>query len=118
MQFRVLFYETESGEQPMVDFIADLQRKTPKLATLVLAGIRKLQDSGYHGPPLTEYADKANGILELRVGSADIARVFFFFQRGQEIILTNGYVKKQQKLNTNELKKAQKYKENWERRYP
>jgi len=42
------------------------------------------------------------------VGKTNIARVFFF-QPGQEIIVTNGYVKKRQKLDQDELQRAQRH---------
>jgi hypothetical protein len=56
------------------------------------------------------------GILELRVGNRDIARVFFF-QPGQQIICTNGYVKKSQKLDPRELARARRYKADWEQKH-
>ncbi len=58
-----------------------------------------------------------DAIFELRIGDKNIARVFFFFRQGQEIILTNGYVKKQQKVDTGELERARRYKKDWEERH-
>ena len=55
-------------------------------------------------------------IFELRIGDKNIAHVFFFFRQGQEIIMTNGYVKKQQKVDTGELERARTYKKDWEER--
>ena len=40
----------------------------------------------------------------------------FFFRQGREIIITNGYVKKQQKVDTRELERARMYKKDWEER--
>lgn len=57
-------------------------------------------------------------MLELRVGRDQIARVFFFFRPNQEIVCTNGYVKKRQQLDLNELAKAERYKADWEQRHP
>jgi hypothetical protein len=51
-------------------------------------------------------------------GRTDIARVFFFFRPNQEIVCTNGYVKKTQKLDPSELAKAERYKADWEQRHP
>ena len=76
-----------------------------------------MSDRANHGPPLTEQVDRENDILELRVGHKNIARAFFFFQRGREIIVTNGYVKKGQKLDRLELKRAQEFKKDWEERF-
>ena len=56
--------------------------------------------------------------MELRVGRANIARVFFFFRPNREIVVTNGYVKKAQKLDPEEIVRAERYKAYWERRYP
>jgi Phage derived protein Gp49-like (DUF891) len=69
-----------------------------------------------HGPPLTELVDQKYDIFELRIGDKNIARVFFFFRQGREIIMTNGYVKKQQKVDTRELARARTYKKDWEER--
>lgn len=54
-------------------------------------------------------------MFELRVGRTDIARVFF--QPNQEIVCTNGYVKKSQKVDPGELARAERYKADWERRH-
>ncbi|HLJ80902.1 MAG TPA: type II toxin-antitoxin system RelE/ParE family toxin [Ktedonobacterales bacterium] len=118
MQFTVRFYFALDDTKPVLMFLEDLRQKEPILHKLVVAGIKKIEHSEYHRPPLTEMVDKDHGILELRVGSANIARVFFFFRPGQEIVLTNGYVKKQQKVDTAELKKARAYKQDWEGRNP
>lgn len=118
MEFHVRFYFTASDEQPVVEFLEDLRRKQPLLHKLVVAAIRKLEQRERHGPPLTELVDGDHGIFELRVGARDIARVFFFFRRGQELILTNGYVKKAQKVASGELARAQTYKQDWEARFP
>ena len=40
----------------------------------------------------------------------------YFFVKDNKIILTNGYIKKQNKMDTNEFEKAVKYKEDYERR--
>lgn len=102
----------------MAGFLHDVQATEPVLYKLLVAGIKKLEQSDFHGPPFTELVDKDNHIFELRVGHTNIARAFFFFRRGQEIIVTNGYVKKKQKLDSGELQKAQIYKRDWEARYP
>lgn len=81
------------------------------------AGLLKLQWSEWHGPPLTPLVDPAHGISELRVGGRDIAWVFFFFRKGRELILTNGYVKKTQKLDPDALALARRYKQDWEERH-
>lgn len=118
MQFDVRFYVTENGERPVLLFLEELRRAEPVLHKLIVAGIKKIEQSERHGPPLTEKVDPDHDLFELRIGAANIARVFFFFRRGREIILTNGYVKKRQKVDAGALAKAREYKRDWEERFP
>ena len=60
-----------------------------------------------------------DGIFELRIQfSSDISRIFYFFYVDSKIIVTNGFIKKTQKTPQNELKKALKYKKDYERKHP
>ena len=116
LEYRVTFYRMEDGEVPLVEFLESLRRENPTLHKLVAAGLKKLRSRDFHGPPLTKRIDD-EGIFELRVGGTDIARVFFFFRPGQEIVCTSGYVKKAQKLDSDELQRAKRYKRDWEARH-
>ncbi len=116
MQFSVRFYYNVDGNKPVLAFLEDLRKQDSILHKLVVAGIKKLETSERHGPPLTKLVDQKYNIFELRIGDKNIARVFFFFQQGQQIIMTNGYVKKQQKVETGELERARTYKKDWEER--
>ena len=116
MQFSVRFYYDAKGNKPVLAFLEDLRQQDPILHKLVVAGIKKLEMSERHGLPLTVLVDQKDMLFELRVGDKNIARIFFFFQRDQQIILTNGYVKKQQKIDTRALQRARTYKKEWEQR--
>jgi hypothetical protein len=116
VEYRVIFYSTEDGEKPLVAFLESLRGRNDTLHKLVTAGLRKLKDRDNHGPPLTA-SIQGTSLMELRVGRSDIARVFFFFQPNREIVCTNGYVKKSQKLDPNEVARAERYKIDWERRH-
>ncbi len=118
VEFDVRFYRGASGERPAADWLAELKVSQPALERLIVTGLEKLRDSARHGPPLTTQVDPINGIYELRVGSANIARVFFFFRPGRAIIVTNGYVKKRQRLDPRELRRAQGYQQEWKGRHP
>ena len=118
MQFVVQFYVDRHGTIPIRDFLDSLETSQPTLHRLVTNSFVKLVDSRFHGPPLTQRVDATHGIYELRVGRADIARVFFFFRVGRTIVVTNGYVKKQQKLDRRELDRARRLKADWEERHP
>ena len=116
MEYRITFYKESDGSQPVVDWLEALRKTDPVLEKLIVSGLDKLRNRQRHGPPLTKAVDDKNGIFELRVGKTNIARVFFFFQPNQEIIATNGYVKKRQKLDQGELHRAVRYKDDWEGR--
>lgn len=88
------------------------------LFNLNTAGLRKRKDRSNHGLPLTSAIKGGRSLYELRVGSADIARVFFFFQPDRRIVCTHGYVKKAQKLDQGEIDRAGRYRADWERRHP
>jgi hypothetical protein len=118
MEYRITFYQTEEGYKPVAELLETLRNENPVLHKLVTAGIRKLKQREYHGEPLTAPVAGSQGLLELRVGRNDIARVIFFFRPNQEIVCTNGYVKKSRKLDSAELAKATRYKADWERRHP
>ncbi|MHB1179536.1 MAG: type II toxin-antitoxin system RelE/ParE family toxin [Daejeonella sp.] len=56
----------------------------------------------------------SSGIFEIRVeAGSDIYRVFSFFDKGQLIILLNGFQKKSQKTPKNELELAEKLKKQY-----
>ena len=118
MEYRIVFYATEAGETPIRDFLKSLLGTNDVLHKLVTAGLLKLKNRSHHGPPLTAAIHDSASLYELRVGRTDIARVFFFFQPGQTIVCTHGYVKKSQRLDRGEIERAERYKADWERRHP
>ena len=106
MKFEVNFYEKDNGEQPAREFILSLDKK---MIAKMLDTIKLLQDNGYQlREPYSKHID--DGIFELRakVGS-NISRVLYFFYVGENIILTNGFIKKTQKTPRSEIEKAKKY---------
>lgn len=75
-----------------------------------------LQDNGYElREPYSKHLSE--GIFELRakVGS-DITRVLYFFYVGQNVVLTNGFIKKTNRTPSKELDKAKKYRTDYLRR--
>ena len=57
------------------------------------------------------YIVNSDGIYEIRVeNGSDIYRIFCFFDKGNIIILLNGYQKKEQKTKPNEILLANKLK--------
>lgn len=112
-EYEVIFYQKEDGAIPLYDFLTELPHGLQEKAT------RDLELLQHYGPELRMPYSKhiKDGVFELRIRLAsDIARVFYFFYVGKRIIVTNGYLKKQQKLSKQELKRALSYKKDWEER--
>ena len=111
--YQVEFYTTETGSEPVKDFLDNLDLK---MRAKALRELTILQDKGNTlREPHSKYI--GNGIFELRIKFAsNISRIFYFFYVNNKIILTNGFIKKQQKTPPSEIEKAMKYKKSYERR--
>jgi len=58
-----------------------------------------------------KHLTNTSGLFEIRVEvGSDIYRVFSFFDKGQLVVLANGFQKKSQKTPTNEIELAEKIK--------
>lgn len=117
MEYRVTFYSPVREPKPLARWLRDLRVTRPVLGDLVVSGLEKLRNGDHHRKPLVEMVDPANRIYEMRVGRANIARVFFFYD-GDEIICTNGYVKQRNRLDQGELDRARRYQHDWMGRKP
>lgn len=61
-----------------------------------------------------EHITNSNGLFEIRVEvGSDIYRVFSFFDKGNLVILINGFQKKSQKTPKNEIELAEKIKKEY-----
>jgi phage-related protein len=61
-----------------------------------------------------KYLEETSGLYEIRVEvGTDIYRVFSFFDKGQLIVLVNGFQKKTQKTPKNEIELAEKLKKQY-----
>ena len=100
------FYETEN-RCPVKDFLEQIKDKLIKEKTV--KNIYKLSELGNGARmPLSRHVE--DGIFELRTKQGNnIDRIFYFFVFGNKIIMTNGYIKKQEKIDNTELKRAKKY---------
>lgn len=64
-----------------------------------------------------KHIENTDGLYEIRVQQgSDIFRIFCFFDRGQLVVLANGFQKKTQKTAKQEIEKALKIKEDYENR--
>lgn len=107
------FYRQLNGKAPMEEFLDGLDR-------LMLAkALQEIETLEKFGNRIREPHSKAlgGGLFELRIRSeGNISRVFYFFLDGDNIILTNGFIKKSRRTPTKELALARKYKADYERR--
>ncbi len=108
--FDVEYYEKEDGTFPAEEFILSLDSK------MQAKMFRELDLLETFGNQLREPHSKplGDGIYEIRAKVAsDITRVLYFFVINKKIILTNGFVKKTQKMPDNEIALAKKYRKDY-----
>ena len=114
-KFNIIMYETEAGRLPVVDFLSSI--KDDKLLAKIYRDIKLLEVSGNL---LREPYSKAlnNGLFELRTKQGtNISRIIYFFIVGNNIVLTNGFIKKTQKIPASEIEKALEYRRDFLKRY-
>ena len=98
--FEVNFYRDKYGNKPVGIFIRNLDIK---MKAKVVANLHLLEEYGNLArEPLSKELE--DGIFELRIIEGNnIVRILYFFDKGQIIIATNGFVKKQQKTPMREI---------------
>lgn len=110
-RFQIEFYFTETGKIPAKEYLEDTSLDVKvKLAALV-------KYIGEHGKifDITKFrlVDSKEKIFEFKPLQY---RFFNFFYEGGRIIITNGYMKKSQKVDRKELQKARNIKKDYEHR--
>ena len=110
-KFQVEFYFTENNKIPAKEYLekTSLQVKL-KLAALVkyMAESGQIFDKGKF-----RLVDSKNKIYEFKPLNY---RFFNFFFKGGKIVITNAYIKKTQKVDRKELKRAKEMKKDYMRR--
>ena len=101
--FSVNFYRENDGSSPVADFIRTLN---VKMKAKVISDLQRLEMLGNDArEPLSKYLE--DNIFELRSKSgSDIVRILYFYDEGEIIIATNGFIKKQQKTPRKEIRLA------------
>lgn len=98
---RVIYYKTLNGESPVDDFLRSLSPKQFQKIAWVLAIIREI--------PVVpkQYFKKlvgTNDLWEVRIEvGSDAFRILGFLDKGNLVILTNGFAKKTQKTPAKEI---------------
>ncbi|HEY6170879.1 MAG TPA: type II toxin-antitoxin system RelE/ParE family toxin [Candidatus Kapabacteria bacterium] len=110
----VEFYRTETGGNPVEDFLVSLPSKVRQKAVWVLKAIEQLQRVS------TQYLKKLDGtddIWEIRIIHAkDSIRLLCFWSGENIIIVTHGFKKKTDKVPQREIQLATERKKEFERR--
>ena len=103
-------YKMSNGKTPVRDFILNLNQY---LKNKALFCIKLLREAGKNTVfPYARYLE--DGIYELRPQAGNnIARVFYFFFVDNQIVITNGFIKKTQKTPRKEIEKAKSYRKDF-----
>jgi|LGOV01.1.fsa_nt_gb phage-related protein len=112
--WNVLMHQSKDGLVPTKQFISSVSNV--KLKSKILRQIDLLIEFGnkLREPHTKSLTDKRGNMYELRVHqSTNIARVFFFFFKGNKIILLNGFIKKDNSTPKKEIDKAYKLKQEY-----
>ena len=93
MNFNIEFYRDKESKRCYIEEFLDSLDTKSRVHTL--RNIQLLSDFGYSlREPYSKNID--DGIFELRIKqSSNIYRVLYFFYKDKNIILTNGFIKKQ-----------------------
>ena len=104
MDFEIIFYRDDKGNNPIEEFLVELEKSNKILVAKTRQGIEKLRNRFYHKEPLSKYIEP--GLWEVRIKAKDILRILYTFRKGKIIILLHIFIKKQQKTPEGELEIA------------
>jgi phage-related protein len=110
----IIFYRTNSGVCPIEKFLDSLSAKQAKKVTWVLQIVESLEIV-----PVQYFKklDSTDGIWEVRIDfGGDTFRLLGFFDKGNLVILTNGFAKKSQKTPVAEISLAEQRKRDYQSR--
>jgi len=111
---RIIYYKTSNGASPIDDFLDSLSSKQFEKLAWVLKLVREM--------PFVpkQYFKKLIGtddIWEVRIDSgSDTFRILGFLERGNFVVLTNGFAKKAERTPSNEIRIAEERKKDHESR--
>lgn len=114
MSFKIEIYEKTNGDMPFFNY---LQRLRSGEVAKILRDIDLLEKYGNElREPYSKYLGR--DLFELRTKfGRNIFRIIYFFIKGNTIVITHCFQKKQNKTPNSEMNLALKYKADWERRY-
>lgn len=106
MAWKILMYETPSGQAVVEQFILSMQKSTKGK---FVRQLELLEDFGPH-LSMPHARPMGDGLYELRVRGKQEVRVFYVFAKEETIYLLHGFQKKSQQTPKKELDLARKRK--------
>jgi len=98
------------------DYFTDFyEEQRQKVKDKILWTFRIIETQKQVPEDYLKHMEGTDGLYEIRVQQgSDIFRIFCFFDKGQLIVLANGFQKKTQKTPKSEIEKALKIKKEYE----
>jgi phage-related protein len=111
---RIIFYQDELGEAPVLDWLKVLLKKDRKGYANCVARIQQLASSGYElRRPAADYL--RDGIYELRAKHVHVQyRILYFFYGQNVAILAHAITKNTDQVPVEEIERAMKRKQLFE----
>lgn len=101
MAYKILYYKTLKGKEPLRDFLNSLDEKAEQK---IYAYLQKLEDEGFLPFPYSRKIEGVRKLRELRIPQGtNIYRVFYFMYRERTIVLLHAFKKKTQKTPKREV---------------
>jgi phage-related protein len=111
----LVFYKTEKGQCPVAEFLDSLPSRAAQKATWVL---KLLQELGTVPSQYFKKLTATDEIWECRmVFSGSTYRILCFFHGSNRLVLTHGFAKKTQKTPSEEIKQAERLRDDYIRRH-
>ena len=90
-------------------------KQRDKVKNKIIWTLELLEDIQKVPETYLKHIENTDGLFEIRIQlGSDIFRIFCFFDRGNLVVLTNGFQKKIQKTPKQEIEKALKIKQEYE----
>ncbi len=111
----------EKGEFRTIVFYKDyfqtfFDKQTKKVKAKIVWTFDLIEDTQRVPETYLKHIEGTNGLFEIKIQfGSDIFRIFCFFDKGQLIILANGFQKKTQKTPKKEIELAIKIKSEYEK---
>jgi len=90
-------------------------KQRDKVKNKIIWTLELLEDIQKVPETYLKHIENTDGLFEIRIQlGSDIFRIFCFFDRGNLVVLTNGFQKRTQKTPKQEIEKALKIKQEYE----